>query len=68
MPHVATGHAEKLVGYLEGQGHSAYSQDTTVWTMFSVLMILLQANLVWWYKYWIAVFKINVTADIENFN
>ena len=43
--------AEKMVWYLQGQGHSegSYNQTFAVSTISSELLILLQPNLVWWY-------------------
>ena len=65
--------------YFQGQGHSkgSYDQNMTVSTVSSELLILLLQNLVWWYiiislsvswRNWIAVFKVKVTAKLQNVN
>ena len=44
-------HVEKIVSYLQGQGNSedSYSQNMTLSTISSELLILRQPDLVWWY-------------------
>ena len=60
---------------LQGQGQSMGSYDMTISTIYSVPLILLQANLVLWYiiisqsvlwRNWIAVFKVKVTAKLQD--
>ena len=75
---VPESYAKRLVCYLQGHGHSKGScnQIMTVSTILSELLILLLPNLVWWYiisqsvlwRNWIAVFKVKVTAKLENVN
>ena len=47
--HEAMCHTEKLVHYLQCQGHSKglYNQNMTIFTMSSRLLVCLQPNLVW---------------------
>ena len=70
-------HAKRLVCYFQGQGHSkgSYYQNMTVSTISAELLILLLPNLVWWYiiisqsvlwRYWIVMFKVKVTAKVQN--
>ena len=72
--HDLEGHAERLVCWL--QGHSEGLHLTKIWvsTVSSELLIPFQPNLVWWYiilsqnvwwEYWIAVFKVKVTAKVQ---
>ena len=75
--HKAMCHAEKLVHYLQCQGHSEglYKQKMTIFIVSSKLLVRLQPNLVWWYiiisrsvlcKIWITVFKVKVAANVWN--
>ena len=72
-------HSKRFVCYFQGQGHSkgSYDQNMTVSTVSSELLILLLQNLVWWYiivsqsvlwRNCIAVFKVKVTAKLQNVN
>ena len=47
--HEAVCHAEKLVHYLQCQGHSdgLYNQNMTICTVSAKLLVCLQPNLVW---------------------
>ena len=68
---------KKLVCYPEGQGHweGLYNQNATISIIPSKLLIHLQPSLASWYifisqsvKNWIAVFKVKVTAKLQNVN
>ena len=75
--HKAVYHEKKLVHYLQCQGHSEglYNQNMTMSTLFSKILVRLQPNLVLlydivsWiiqYKNWVTVFKVKVTARVQN--
>ena len=75
--HKAMCHEQKLVHYLQRQGHSKglYNQNITLSTLSSKFQVRLKLNLVdsnsilsqsvMW-KIFITVFKIKVTAKVQN--
>ena len=75
--HQAMCHAEKLIHYLQCQGHikGLYNENTIIFTISSKLLVCLQTNLVWEYstisqsvlwKNGITAFKVKVTAKVHN--
>ena len=75
--HKAMCHEQKLVHYLQCQGHSEglYNQNMTISTLFSKLLVRLQPNLVLLYniiswivqcKNWVTVFKVKATDRVQN--